>query len=76
MPTRSSAVPDSTLSDNWLLWAVSAMLSALIAYFTTTGTLRAKLAQLEERESNHYLELKALLQDMRADLKTVVRRQE
>ena len=46
-----------TMSDGWLVYAISSVLSALVAYFTTTGTLQARLSQLEEREGNHYAEI-------------------
>jgi hypothetical protein len=35
---------------------LTAALSALVAYFTTIGTLAARLSTLEEREQNHHIE--------------------
>lgn len=72
--SRSNPVADLSLSDNWLVWAIGGLVSAFVSYFTTTGTLKTRIAQLEEREANHYLELKNLLLDMRADLKAVTHR--
>lgn len=43
--------------DPWLIWLVTMLLSGVVSYFTTTGTLRERLTQIEEREQNHYLEI-------------------
>ncbi len=47
----------SPVQDNWLVWLVTVVLSGIVSYFTTTGTLQVRLAQLEEREENHYAEI-------------------
>ena len=39
-----------------VMWVLTAALSALVAYFTTIGTLAARLSTLEEREQNHHIE--------------------
>lgn len=46
------------MADQGLLtWAVTAVLSAIVAYFTTISTLAIRLSMLEEREENHYKEV-------------------
>ncbi len=45
------------VNDNWLMAGTSALVSAVVAYFTTLSTLQVRISQLEEREGNHYGEI-------------------
>lgn len=47
-------------------WRIGgALISILLAY----GTVQREQAQLEERERNHYTELRAAISDLRSDIR-------
>jgi len=41
----------------WLRWIAGLALAALVSYFTAIGAMQSRIAVVEEREQNHYMEL-------------------
>jgi hypothetical protein len=52
-----SEVVHEAITEGWVTWLISGVVAGVSAYFTTTGAIKSKLVQLEERESNHYKEV-------------------
>ena len=50
-------------------WIAALVLAGIVGYFTTQVAMQSKVAVLEEREQNHYQELKDLLDEIRSDVK-------
>lgn len=58
-------------SSETLRWALGLVLAAAVAYFTTIGTIETRVSVLEERENNHYEELKRMLTDVASDVREI-----
>jgi hypothetical protein len=63
-----------SLSDETIRYVLGLVLGAIVAYFTTIATMQTEVAVLNEREQNHYNELKQLLQEIKADVKDLGRK--
>ena len=57
------------MRDMWLHWLVGMTLAALVAYFTTTSAIQAKIAALEATEESHFAEILRRLDAMSADVR-------
>lgn len=57
------------IRDMWLHWLAGMVLAALVAYFTTTSAIQAKIAALEATEESHFAEILRRLDAMSADVR-------
>ena len=57
------------MRDMWLHWLAGMILAALVAYFTTTSAIQAKIAALEATEESHFAEILRRLDIMSADVR-------
>lgn len=57
----------------WAKLLAPMILAAIVAYFTSEIRSQAAMSRMEEREGNHYLELKALLELQRQDTREAQR---
>lgn len=55
-----------------LRWILGLALAAIVSYFTALGALQSKVAVVEEREQNHYNEVRRLLETMDIKLDRVI----
>lgn len=62
------------MRDTWLNWLAGMILAALVAYFTTTSAIQAKIAALEATEESHFAEILRRLDAMSADVRELRRR--
>jgi hypothetical protein len=53
----------------WLKWLIGLGLAAIVSYFTSQARTDAAMARIEERENNHYSELKASIELLRQDIR-------
>lgn len=53
----------------WLRYIGGLILAGLIAYFTTLGTLNQAVAEVREREDNHFSEVLRRLDVMQQDIR-------
>lgn len=53
----------------YLRYVIGLALAALIAYFTTIGTLNQAVAQVREREDNHFSEVLRRLDILQQDIR-------
>lgn len=60
---RPEPLPD------WLKYVLSLLLAAMVAYFTSQAKTDSAMARIEEREENHYKELKASIDLLREDIR-------
>lgn len=56
-------------SGEMLRWLIGMALAALIAYFTTIGTMDKQITAVSERENNHFAEVLRRLEDLKSDLR-------
>lgn len=52
-------------------WILGLLASAVIAYYTTVGTIQTRTAVLEEREQDHFSEVLRRLDQMASDIKAI-----
>lgn len=54
---------------DWLKWLLGLVAAATVAYFTAQTEVRTAQTRIEERENNHYQELKASIDLLRQDVR-------
>lgn len=57
------------IKGEYIRWGVGVAAAALVAYFTTIATIEAGLAQVQERELNHFEEVLRRLDLLQADVR-------
>lgn len=62
-------------SYEWVRYIGGLILAGLIAYFTTLGTINQAVAEVRERENNHFSEVLRRLDVLQADIRELRDRQ-
>lgn len=57
----------------WVRWGIGLALAAVVAYYTSHAESESARTRLEEREQNHYAELKAAIDLLRQDIRDLRR---
>lgn len=55
---------------DWLKFVIGLAIAGLVAYFTSQAKTDAAMSRIEERENNHYAELKDAIGLLREDLRS------
>ena len=58
-----------TTRQQWLHWIAGLALAALVAYFTTTAAIQAKIAALQATEESHFAEVLRRLDQLALDIR-------